>query len=101
MAMRYFFKAKYSSDKSYIYDPDTALVYCHLGSLMLRLREYEWALRCYLKAKDIRENAIGGDTVDTATVYNNLGVCCYHLQYYYPAKGFFQLSYDIYKQQLG
>jgi tetratricopeptide (TPR) repeat protein len=101
MAMRYYAKAKFASDKSYILDPDTALTYCYLGSLFIKLREYEWSLRCYLKAKEIRENSLGGDTVDTSTVYNNLGVCCFYLQYYLPAKAYLDLSYEINKSHLG
>ena len=101
MALKFYLKAKFSSDKSYIYDPDVALVYCFLGSLMIRLREYEWAFRCFLKAKDIRENSIGGDSPDTASVYNNLGVCSYYMQAFYPAKAYFQVAYEIYKQTLG
>jgi hypothetical protein len=101
MALKFYQKAKFTSDKSYIYDPDVALVYCFLGSLMIRLREYEWAFRCFLKAKDIRENSIGGDSPDTASVYNNLGVCSYYMDAFYPAKAYFQLAYEIYKQTLG
>ena len=42
--------------------------------------EPAWALRAYLKAREIREERLGGDTVDTATVYNNLGVCMHALE---------------------
>jgi len=101
MALRYYHKAKFSSDKLDNNNPDKALVYCYLGSIFISLREYEWALRCYLKAKVIRENTIGGDTIDSSTVYNNLGVCCFYMQCYYPAKGYFQLSYEINKSKLG
>jgi tetratricopeptide (TPR) repeat protein len=101
MAMKYYLKAKAIGDKLYVTDPDNAIVYCNFGSLMITLREYEWALKCFLRAKDIRENTIGGDTLDTATVYNNLGVCCFHLQMWYPALGFFELAYSLYKKHLG
>lgn len=101
MAFRYYMRAKQYADKLFVSDPDTALVYCNLGSLMIRLREYEWAFRCFWRSKEIRENILGGDTVDTATVYNNLGVCCFYLQIYYASHGFFQLSYEIYKKLLG
>lgn len=60
--------------------PDQAFAYCCLGSVMYHIDEPAWALRCYLKARKIREERIGGDTVDTATVYNNLGACMYMLE---------------------
>ena len=60
--------------------PDEAFPYCGLGSVLYQIDEPAWALRCYLKAKEIREERIGGDTVDTATVYNNLGACMYMLE---------------------
>jgi len=44
------------------------------------MEEPSFALRLYLKAKIIREETIGGDTVDTATVYNNLGCCMFMLE---------------------
>lgn len=100
-AMKYYYEAKNYSDKLPPVDPDGALVYCFLGELFIKLKEYSWAMRSYLKAKKIREDTIGGDTPDTAAVYNNLGVVAYHLQSYLPAHGYFTLAYEIYKSLLG
>lgn len=101
MSLRYYMKAKLITDKLQLTNPDSALVYCNLGSLLIRLREYEWAFRSFWKAKTIREYTIGGDTIDTATIYNNLGVCAYYLQSYYSTYGYFKLSYEILKEKLG
>jgi tetratricopeptide (TPR) repeat protein len=60
--------------------PDEAFAYCGLGSVLYHIDEPAWALRCYLKAREIREERLGGDTVDTATVYNNLGACMLMLE---------------------
>lgn len=60
--------------------PDEAFPYCGLGSVFYQIEEPAWALRCYMKAREIREERIGGDTVDTATVYNNLGACMFYLE---------------------
>lgn len=60
--------------------PDEAFPYCGLGSVFYHMDEPAWALRCYLKARTIREDRLGGDTVDTATVYNNLGCCMFMLE---------------------
>lgn len=60
--------------------PDQAFPYCGLGSVLYHMDEPAWALRCNLKAREIREERLGGDTVDTATVYNNLGCCMYMLE---------------------
>lgn len=60
--------------------PDLAFPYCGLGSVFFHIDEPAWALRCFLKAREIREERLGGDTVDTATVYNNIGCCMYMLE---------------------
>lgn len=101
VAMKYYYEAKSFSDKLPPVDPDGALVYCFLGELFVKLKEFSWAMRAFLKAKKIREDTIGGDTPDTAAVYNNLGVVAYHLQSYLPANGYFKLAYEIYKSLLG
>ena len=101
VAMKYYYEAKSFSDKLPPVDPDGALVYCFLGELFVKLKEFSWAMRAFLKAKKIREDTIGGDTPDTAAVYNNLGVVAYHLQSYLPANGYFKLTYEIYKSLLG
>ena len=101
MAMRYFLEACHISEKFISANPDTALPFCFLGEFFLKMQEFEWALRAYVKAKIIREYTIGGDTVDTATIYNNLGVVAYCMESYLPANGYFQLAYEIYKNLFG
>ena len=100
-AIKYYYLAKQISDKLLDVDPDKALVYCYLGALFLDLKELIWSTRCFLKAKEIRERVIGGDTLDTAAIYNNLGVLSFHLESYLPAKGYFELAYEITKGLLG
>ena len=98
MAMKYYNECIRITEKLIGADTDTALPYCFIGELFLKLEEYHWALRSFLKAKKIREETIGGETPDTASTYNNLGVVSYYLESYLPAKGFFQLAYEIYKK---
>ena len=100
-ALKYYHQAKLVSDKLMHVDPDTALVYCYFGAVFLKLSEFEWAVRCFIKAKEIREATIGGDTLDTAAVYNNLGVISFYMESFYPAKCYFNLAYEITRQILG
>ena len=72
--------------------PDQAFPFCGLGSVLYHTDEPAWALRCYLKAREIREERLGGDTVDTATVYNNLGCCMYMLERNQEALAYFELA---------
>lgn len=58
-------------------NPDKALAYCGLGSVLFNMEEYEWSLRSFLKAREYRENLLGVESVDTATVFNNLGCCMF------------------------
>mmetsp|Transcript_94832 Transcript_94832/g.130551 ORF Transcript_94832/g.130551 Transcript_94832/m.130551 type:complete len:151 (-) Transcript_94832:219-671(-) len=78
IAISYYCKAK--EIKLAYNHPDVAFAFCGLGSVMYHIDEPAWALRCYLKAREIREERLGGDTIDTATVYNNLGCCLYMLE---------------------
>ena len=72
--------------------PDQAFAFCGLGSVIYHMEEPSQAMRLYLQAKAIREEMIGGDTVDTATVYNNLGCCMFMLERNEEAKAFFELA---------
>ena len=87
MAIKYYNESIRITEKLIGADTDTALPYCFIGELFLKLEEYHWALRSFLKAKKIREETIGGETPDTASTYNNLGVVSYYLESYLPAKG--------------
>ena len=101
VALRYYYESTRITEKLIGADTDTSLPYCFLGELFVKLQEYNWALRSFLKAKKIREETIGGETPDTAATYNNLGVVAYCMESYLPAKGFFKLAYEIYKSLLG
>jgi len=81
--------------------PDLAFAYCGLGSAFYELDEPEWSLRFYLAARKIRESTIGGDTVDSGAVYNNLGCCMYRMERNEEAKAFFELTDAIFQCELG
>ena len=100
-AMKNYYEAKKLSDKLIQVDPDNALVYSYLGSLFLKLNELDWSLRCFQKAKELREKTIGGDTLDTAAIYNNLGVVSFYMESFLPANSYFNLAYEITKSILG
>jgi tetratricopeptide (TPR) repeat protein len=81
--------------------PDRAFPFCGLGSVLYHMEEPAWALRLFLKAREVREQTIGGDTVDTATVYNNLGCCMFMLERNQEAKAYFELANAIFECELG
>jgi hypothetical protein len=49
-----------------------------------------------LSAKQIREEFLGGDTVDTATVYNNIGCCMLMLERNKEANAYLELAQAIF-----
>jgi hypothetical protein len=100
-AMKYYYKARMITDKFRSDNPDLALVYCYLGSIFLDLKEFEWSFRCYQFAKEYREKIIGGDTLDTAAIYNNLGVVAFYMESFLPAKNYMNLAYEITRSILG
>lgn len=81
--------------------PDIAFAYCGLASVLYSLEEPLWAMRLYLHAREIREQTLGGDTVDTATVYNNLGCCMFMVDRNEEAKAYFELADAIFECELG
>ena len=100
-ALKYYFNARKITDKFLSDNPDSALVYCYLGSLFLDLKEFVWAFRCYQYAKEWREKTIGGDTLDTSAIYNNLGVVAFYMESLLPAKNYINLAYEITRSILG
>ena len=100
-ALKYYFNARKITDKFLSDNPDSALVYCYLGSLFLDMKEFEWAFRCYQYAKEWREKTIGGDTLDTSAIYNNLGVVAFYMESFLPAKNYINLAYEITRSILG
>jgi hypothetical protein len=44
---------------------------------------------------------VGPDTVDTATVYNNLGVCFFSLKRFHESFAYLQLAEAIFEELLG
>ena len=100
-ALKYYFNARKITDKFLSDNPDSALVYCYLGSIFLDLKEFIWAFRCYQFAKEWREKTIGGDTLDTAAIYNNLGVVAFYMESFLPSKNYINLAYEITRSILG
>ena len=99
--IKYFSEALHNHEKLISFSPDNALPFSFIGEFFIKMKEYEWALRCYSKAQMIREETIGGDTIDTATIYNNLGVAAFCLESYLPANGYLMMAYEIYKNLMG
>ena len=100
-AIKYYYKARMITDKFRSDNPDSALVYSFFGSLFLDLKEFEWAFRCFQYAKESREKIIGGDTLDTAAIYNNLGVVAFYMESFLPSKNYMNLAFEITRSILG
>ena len=100
-ALKYYFNARKITDKFLSDNPDNALVYCYLGSLFLDMKEFIWAFRCFQFAKEWREKTIGGDTLDSAAIYNNLGVVAFYMESFLPSKNYINLAYEITRSILG
>jgi tetratricopeptide (TPR) repeat protein len=111
--------------------PDKALPYSGLGNVLFRMQEYEFAIRCFLKvkkkkreniklllvykiifvknfiffkknkARERRECTIGGDNIETASTYNNLGCCFNILERNKEAQTYYELAHAIFDLELG
>lgn len=96
IAFSKYYQAKGLADKLSFDNPDRALPFCGMGGALFSMEEYELSLRCFLKARELREKFIGEDTVDTATVYNNLGCCFMTLGRNREAMGYFKIAAAIF-----
>lgn len=82
-------------------NPDMALAYCGLGSVLYNMEEYELSLRCYLKCREIRESLFGVEHPDTAATFNNLGCNMFMLERSHEALAYFKLSEAVFNAELG
>lgn len=80
LALSSYLQAKSYGNKLPLNSPDRALAYAGLGLIFYNTEEWELALRSFLKAREYREKLLGIETVDTATIFNNLGCCMYVLE---------------------
>jgi hypothetical protein len=101
LALGSYFSLKNTFNALSFNHPDQALFYCGLGYALHHVGDARLATRSYLMAKRIRERCIGGDTLETANVYNNLGVCMFSLGRFHESLAYFQLCEAIFYKFLG
>jgi hypothetical protein len=82
-------------------NPDRALPYCGIGEALYNAEEYELSTRAFLKAREIRESLLGIESVDTSTVFNNLGCCFFMLGRSKEALSYFKVSSAVMISELG
>ena len=73
-------------------NPDRSLPYFGLGEVFYEMQEYTYSARCFLKAREIRENVLGLEHVQTATVFNNLACCFFMLGRSHEALGYVEIA---------
>mmetsp|Transcript_64550 Transcript_64550/g.144983 ORF Transcript_64550/g.144983 Transcript_64550/m.144983 type:complete len:893 (+) Transcript_64550:67-2745(+) len=100
-AARLLWHARNLSDHLPAKHPDTAVVWCALGRVAFHTGHFEVAARLTMRARAIRERTLGGDTVETATTYNNLACCFTALARPMEAVAFLELSAEILKVLAG
>ena len=83
------------------HDANAAMVWGGLGRVAFYSGSFEAAARLYMRARSIREKALGGDTIDTATAYNNLACCLAALDRPVEAAAYSELSVEILKELAG
>jgi len=75
--------------------PDAAAVWCSLGRMAYLGGAFDAAARCTEKGRWIRERTLGGDTVETATSYNNLACCLFALCRPLEALAYLELAEEL------
>jgi len=100
-ALNQFLNCKSYAEKMPFNSVDRALPFCGIGSVLYKTFDYKWALRAFLKALEIRETILGPRSVDTATIYNNVGCCMFFLERVQEAYNYFDISHAIFELELG
>jgi hypothetical protein len=101
LAVRLLWRGRRFSDMLPSNHPDTATVWAGLGRVAFHHDEYEIAARSFLKVRAIREHTIGGDTVESATAYNNVAVSFMAINREREAVAYLQLSTALLRHLLG
>ncbi|CAJ1374240.1 unnamed protein product [Effrenium voratum] len=83
------------------HDVNTAMVWSGLGRVAFHSGNFEAAARLHMRARSVRERVLGGDTVDTATSYNNLACALAALDRPLEAAAFTELAVEILREMAG
>jgi len=81
--------------------PDGAVVWCGLGRVAYLAGAFDVAARATLRGRKVRESTLGGDTVETATSYNNLACCFFALDRPMEALAYLELAEEILRVLVG
>jgi len=100
-ALNQFITCKGYIEKMPFNSADRAIPYCGIGSVLYKTFDYKWALRSFLKALEIREKILGPQSVDTATMYNNVGCCMFFLERVEESYNYFDIAHAIFELELG
>merc|ERR1719235_1210659 len=101
LAVRLLWRGKRFSDHLPRNHPDKATVWSGLGRVAFHHDEFEIAARSFLKVRFTREFTIGGDTVESATAYNNIAVSFMAIDRDREAVAYLQLSTALFRHLLG
>merc|ERR1712187_692755 len=101
LAIQLFWRARTHADALPAGHPDAAVVWCGLGRVAFHAGCQDLAARCLSKARRIREKSIGGDTIETATTYNNLACCLSYLGRVMEAVAHLELALEILRTLAG
>jgi hypothetical protein len=101
LAVRLLWRGKRNADGLPQNHPDKATVWAGLGRVAFHHDEFDLAARSFLRVRFIREATIGGDTVESATSYNNVAVSLMAISRDREAVAYLQLSTALFRHLLG
>lgn len=101
LASQLLWRARRPSDRLPGNHPDTAVVWCSFGRVAYLAGAFDVAARAISRGRHIRERTLGGDTVETATSYNNLACCFVALDRPVEALAYLELADEILRAVAG
>lgn len=101
LALQLLWRARLYSERLPARNPDTAAVWCSLCRAAYYSGHHDIAARAASRARVIREETLGEDTVETATIYNNLACCLSALDRSLEAAAYLELAAEILRALAG
>lgn len=75
--------------------------YLGMGVCLYHMEEYEYAFRCFEKAKSVFGLSLEVESIDNAVLQNNVGCCLMMLNRNQEAIKYFEVSHNIFDLKVG
>ncbi|CAK0794959.1 unnamed protein product, partial [Prorocentrum cordatum] len=101
LAARLLWRARRASEALPGHHPLAVAPWAGLCRVALHAGHHDAAARAALRARSIREQSLGPDTLETATAYNNLACCLHALGRPYESSVYLEIAAEVMRELAG